>query len=124
MTPEECLKHCRDATLKSNDGTPVLQLLSNELPVGYKLTERPNDGGHKYAIQTPSNDLICLVDADENSTVIKTSAVLNQDSLNVENQPSLANDELSKMARAFATSQNLADKICVQVHASNADIGL
>lgn len=116
---EENKDSLRIAVITSNEATPILEAIETSLPEGYMLKEIEQDkksGNYDIVIETP-NDEICLVVAKDGLSA-KTSNVMKQDEFKV--QPSLANDELSKLAVLLNESETT--KVSMQVMASNDDL--
>lgn len=114
---EEKIDSLRNAVISSNDGTPILEAIKSSLPADYALKEiepEKKAGNYDIVIQTP-NDEICIVVADDGLSA-RTANVMKQDQLPV--QPSLADDELSKLA----TKLNKSTEVSMQVMASNNDL--
>jgi len=117
MTPEEKANTLRQAIIKSNDGTPVLDALKHELPQDYQVIHiEPEEklGNYDIVLKTPTDE-ICLIVSDDGLSA-RTGNIISQDHL--DKQPAIRDDELSKLAVCLRES-TIVD---VQVIASKNDL--
>lgn len=117
MTPEEKMDALRHAKITSNDNTPVLEALAQVLPPGFQLKDIEPEkklGNYDIVIQTPTDEICLVVSKDGLSA--STSNIMKQDHLST--QPSLQEDELSKLAVKLKDNE----KIDFQVVASKNDL--
>lgn len=117
MTPEEKMDALRHAKIISNDETPVLEALAQELPPGFlvrNIEPEKKIGNYDIVIQTPTDEICLVVSKDGLSA--STSNIMKQDQLSI--QPSLPEDELSKLAVILKDSE----KVDIQVIASTNDL--
>lgn len=113
---EEHIHSYRSAVIKPNHDQHVLDALKENLPEGYELLiEKPriNIGVDKYIhIKTPADDIQLYV--SEDGTYAETLHVFEQDKLAV--QPSLPNDELSKLALKLIATENVEMQVFASVN--------
>ncbi|MDC4658956.1 hypothetical protein OW684_01800 [Acinetobacter baumannii] len=117
MSSQDKINSMRTAIITSNDRKNILEVLETELPSGYEVKHiepEKKSGNYDIVIQTP-NDEICIK-VDKEGFSATTSNIMKQDQLDV--QPSLKDDELSKLARLLFDNE----QIDMRVIASNNDL--